>query len=216
MKKEIFLFILLLSSFVTAVDSIEFKSIDEKEDVIVLLKDDAVIEEVLDITGLEPKVILESVNAVSAKIDNNTFEVLKQNENVLSIEYDLPIKAFLDKSVPLINATSVHNLLIDSQNILGSGSACIIDTGVAYNITGFNCSTDTFLNGTCSKVPTGIDYVNNDLDPMDDNGHGTHVSWIANSVAPGSKVDDYNISVVSMSLGTSDDLFNSYCDTESG
>ena len=244
MKKEIFLFILLLSSFVTAVDSIEFKSIDEKEDVIVLLKDDAVIEEVLDITGLEPKVILESVNAVSAKIDNNTFEVLKQNENVLSIEYDLPIKAFLDKSVPLINATSVHNLLIDSQNILGSGSACIIDTGVAYNITGFNCSTDTFLNGTCSKVPIGIDYVNNDLDPMDDNGHGTHVSWIANSVAPGSKVvsvkildkdgggslsdlsdalnfclnnvDDYNISVVSMSLGTSDDLFNSYCDTESG
>ncbi|MBI3033647.1 S8 family serine peptidase, partial [Candidatus Woesearchaeota archaeon] len=105
----------------------------------------------------------------------------------------------------------------------------------------------SFLNGSCSKVPGGYDYYNNDTDPMDDNGHGTHVAGIvasANStykgVAPGARIvamkacDNtgnacttaaiassidwcvsnralYNISVISMSLGT-DTLYTNYCD----
>jgi len=47
---------------------------------------------------------------------------------------------------------------------------------------------DKVLNGTihktfenCTKVISGYDFVNNDNDPMDDNGHGTHVAGIISS-----------------------------------
>jgi subtilisin family serine protease len=50
---------------------------------------------------------------------------------------------------------------------------------------------DKVLNGTisksfdsCSKVIAGYDFVNNDNDPMDDDGHGTHVAGIISSNDP--------------------------------
>ena len=59
-----------------------------------------------------------------------------------------------------------------------------------------NGTTNTTYNwSSCSKVVGGWDYVNNDADPMDDYGHGTHVAGIIASdnltyrgVAPGSKL----------------------------
>lgn len=55
------------------------------------------------------------------------------------------------------------------------------------NITDYGFYIDQIRNGTtnttfdwrnCSKVIGGWDFVNNDADPYDDNGHGTHVSGI--------------------------------------
>ncbi len=112
-----------------------------------------------------------------------------------------------------------------------------------------NGTTNTTYNWTdCSKVIDGWDFVNNDGDPMDDDGHGTHCAGIAAStdstyrgVAPGSNLlsvksldnngdgwtsdiiagidwcinnsERYNISVISMSLG-SEELFSGYCDDQ--
>jgi len=50
-----------------------------------------------------------------------------------------------------------------------NASLCVVDTGVRY--------THEDLNGT--RWMGGHDFVNGDDDPMDDNGHGTHVSGIA-------------------------------------
>jgi subtilisin family serine protease len=113
-------------------------------------------------------------------------------------------------------------------------------------------TTNTTYNwSSCNKVVNGWDMVNNDPDPMDDHGHGTHVAGIAaangaiKGVAPDAKIiavkamnsagqgweSDvisgiewctnsslvYNISVISMSLGTNcatypDYCYSSYCD----
>ncbi|GEM_PF-4115622 len=57
-----------------------------------------------------------------------------------------------------------------------------------YNCWGFKI--DKVLNGTaskwsnCGKVLGGYDFVNKDNDPMDDNGHGTHVAGIVASKNP--------------------------------
>jgi len=54
-------------------------------------------------------------------------------------------------------------------------------------------------NGSCGKVIGGYDFVNNDNDPMDDHGHGTHVAGIAagngelKGVAPDAKLFAYKV-----------------------
>ncbi len=62
--------------------------------------------------------------------------------------------------------------------LTGAGySVAIIDTGIDYNNAAF-----------AGRYLGGWDFVNNDADPMDDNGHGTHVAGIigsANSSYPG-------------------------------
>lgn len=60
-------------------------------------------------------------------------------------------------------------------NYRGQGySVAVIDTGIDY--------THPDLGGGWGKrVIAGWDFVNNDADPMDDNGHGTHVAGIIGS-----------------------------------
>ena len=61
---------------------------------------------------------------------------------------------------------------IVSSNTTASAGVCEIDTGVDYN--------HPDLKGRITK---GYDFVNGDSDPMDDNGHGTHVAGIMTAVA---------------------------------
>src|SRR5438128_695221 len=53
-------------------------------------------------------------------------------------------------------------------------SVAVIDTGIDYRHPALGC-------GWCKRVIAGWDFVNNDADPMDDNGHGTHVAGIIGS-----------------------------------
>ncbi len=48
----------------------------------------------------------------------------------------------------------------------------IVDTGIDYD----------HLDLAANYVPLGLDWYNNDTDPMDDNGHGTHVAGIIAAV----------------------------------
>lgn len=122
---------------------------------------------------------------------------------VKGIYPNLEVKANLINSTDLINADDVWQLDANDNNCSQTKKRCltgrgvtigIIDTGVDYGhqdlggCLGFNC-----------KVVGGYDFVNKDNDPMDDNGHGTHVAAIAagngvlKGVAPEAKIYAYKV-----------------------
>lgn len=86
-------------------------------------------------------------------------------------------------SVASVQDTAAYDLIGSTQQrqdygLTGKGySVAVLDTGLDYN-------NPTFAG----RYLGGYDFVNNDADPMDDNGHGTAVSGIigsSNSVYPG-------------------------------
>ncbi|MBU4265771.1 MAG: S8 family serine peptidase [Candidatus Altiarchaeota archaeon] len=87
-----------------------------------------------------------------------------------------------------------------------------------YSVTDWGFAIDEVLNGTvsfswenCSKVWGGYDFVNDDVDPMDDAGHGTHCAGIALSngslkgVAPDARLLAYKV-LDSLGSGLDDDI----------
>ncbi len=66
----------------------------------------------------------------------------------------------------------------------GTGyTVAILDTGIDYNHVDLGGGF-----GAGKRVVAGYDFINNDADPMDDNGHGTHLAGIigsANANSPG-------------------------------
>ena len=148
-----------------------------KVDVIVVLKDEhpgldfmakqeVNSEQVLDKLNedeAEKKHELKSSNAFSAEISLSGLNKLKTDLNVERIELNHEMSIFLQDSINILHASDVHN-----EGYTGQGqSVCIVDTGTNYN--------HPDLSG---NYKGGFDVYNNDSDPMDDNGHGTHVSGI--------------------------------------
>ena len=136
-------------------------------------------KEELKNTGFKESLNLESFNAVAGNITKESFEELKENPDVEEIQLDHKFAIAVDDSVNLINASLVHTFVLNN-NITGLNlGVCILDTGVNYSHTDFG---GCFGNGC--KVVSGYDVVNNDNDPYDDHGHGTHVTGIVNMAAP--------------------------------
>src|SRR3989338_9006842 len=112
-------------------------------------------------------------NIASGKLNKNGLERLKKNKNVDGIYLDYKVKINLNESVKLVNSSLVNTLRVrGSFNLTGKNiGVCVLDTGVNYSL--------SYLGGGLGKkILTGYDYVNSDTDPMDDNGHGTHVAGI--------------------------------------
>ncbi|NQU99036.1 S8 family serine peptidase [Candidatus Woesearchaeota archaeon] len=128
-----------------------------------------------------------------------TQDQIKELENLDLVEYvflDATVNTTLYDSVPLINADDVWNYT-DSNGLPVTGEGvtiAIIDTGIDYNHPDIG---DCF--GAGCKVIDGYDFYNDDSDPMDDHGHGTHVASTAagdgvlQGVAPGAKLAAYKV-----------------------
>jgi subtilisin family serine protease len=106
----------------------------------------------------------------------------------------------LDPALGLIRAPEVWKRSDSSGHATdGTGvTVAVIDTGIDYD--------DADLGGGFGpghKVVAGYDFVNGDDDPMDDNGHGTHVAGIIagspgshdgiTGVAPGAELTAYKV-----------------------
>jgi len=186
------------------------------------------------------------------EINKEEYYLLLDDPNI-KIEYNFKIKKLLQQSVPIIKANDSWSLITMGVNLTGRNQGvCIIDTGINYSHPDFGGCTSVGSGGNC-RVVGGYDFGNDDSDPMDVDGHGTHVAGIVGAnggilgVAPNvniiavkvfddagngydsdiingidwctNHIADYNISVISISLGLTDNrgnsiLYSDYCDND--
>ena len=111
--------------------------------------------------------------AVTARLDDR--KAIAKLPQVQDVYFDHQAHMTLADSVPLIGAPAVWAMVDGSGNpVTGQGTTvAIIDSGIDY--------THPDLGGCFGagcKVVGGYDFVNNDDDPMDTHGHGTHVAGI--------------------------------------
>lgn len=181
-----------------------------------------------------------SSNGFSTELTYSEIIELSKNPHVQFISKVRNFSISLVEAVSITNASSVWETQIGNTNLTGKGqSVCILDTGINYS-----------HPDLAQNYLGGWNFIADDNDTMDDNGHGTHVAGIVaangslkgiapdagivaikvlNSVGTGNDADIisgiewcvanasvYNISVISMSLGTSCPgpyCYDNYCDS---
>ncbi len=118
---------------------------------------------------------------LSGEVNKEGFDKLREHGFVKFIYLRRILGVDLMESVPLINADDVWNIRDNNGfNVKGRGQViCVIDMGIDYTHPDLGgCRREDFLGGRCIKVIDGNDEFNGDSDPVDDNGHGTHVAGI--------------------------------------
>ena len=115
--------------------------------------------------GVKPVRVYSSVvHGYSATLTEGQYQLLMNDPAVDYIEPDRPVH-MIAQTVPwginAVNAPVAH-----ARGTKGSGvKVGIIDTGIDHG-----------HPDLAANYVSGIDFVNNDNDPLDDNGHGSHVS----------------------------------------
>jgi len=136
------------------------------------------------------------LNAIVVEVSLEEAKEIEKLEGVKKVYLDKEVSVSLMDSVPLIYAN-----YLQYGGLTGEGVTIgIIDTGVDYTHGDLGeCTTEEFLAGTCGKVVGGYDFINNDNNPMDDHGHGTHVAATAagngvlKGVAPDADIYAYKV-----------------------
>ncbi len=211
-------FCLILFGFVEAVeiDSSIYESLENKDLTRVVIYKDTTKQNYLS-SKFSTKSLWEDDNLglsadqikynyedyIVAFIDEEDLEKLQNNLYVKSIESEMIFHTLLQNATVIQNATSSWNLIKNGINLSGLGqTVCIIDTGINYSHNDFgNCYGNNNVSSNC-KVIGGYDFCANndslcsgeDSNPMDIDGHGTHVSGIISAngsiigISPGSKI----------------------------
>jgi len=183
-----------------------------------------------------------SFNGLSASVSREELEKLEKNSDVELISSDHQFSAFLQDSAVITNATRTWIQEVNGTNITGIGETiCLVDTGVNYShpdlggcfgssckvIAGFN-----FINEGTSPMDdnghgthiAGISAGNGiikgiapdakivAMKVLDSTGNGGEADLIAGIEACIGNASLYNISVISLSLGTTA-LYTEHCDS---
>lgn len=177
---------------------------------------------------------------VAVSVSEKELRKLNNDKNIESIVIDKPVTAFLQDSVPLINTTNVWPIQLSNFNITGiDETVCILDTGINFShpdLVGKNktciidcngpaCAEDCSVgddNGHGTHVAgivaasAGINGVSKGasligVKVLNSTGSGSGsdvnagIEWCIDNAAT------YNISVISMSLGTNCVAYPQFC-----
>lgn len=178
-------------------------------------------------------------NSVSATISAKDLAYLERNSQIKSITILGTKNLFLENSVSIVNATPTWALQIKETNITGAGqTACILDTGADFthpdllgkNLTCVidctngcieNCSVGDFhghgthvagiitSNGSLKGIAPGANLISIKVCPSESCANDDILAGIDWCIT---NAEQYNISVISMSLGGGQ--YDSYCDLE--
>lgn len=108
---------------------------------------------------------LPIINAVSTIVKRSTLETMLKSKHVSYIFLDAQVSGVLD-----IARTTLHANWANSNHYTGKDvTVAVIDTGIAPH---------PDLTRPRSRIIGFKDFVNNRLEPYDDEGHGTHVAGI--------------------------------------
>src|SRR3989449_7117043 len=119
---------------------------------------------------------LTALNGVGITAERRVLDEISKLPYVESVDEDVEVKALDDSSNALIEAPMLWSAGVHGDSI----DIGIIDTGIDYFHEALGGA--AFPN---SKVVGGYDFIHNDANPLDDNGHGTHVAGIAAGKGPG-------------------------------
>jgi len=130
------------------------------------------------------------LNAVKIRVPSSIVPLIESLPYVRSVYPDIRVQSLLAYSRSLIRLDYALNI----KNLTGEGvTVAVLDTGIDYTHPDLkNC------------YAGGYDFVNDDSDPFDDNGHGTHVCGIIagngkasngtyRGIAPDSKLYVYKV-----------------------
>jgi len=140
-------------------------------------------------TAIEPLIYreyFEVFHGTAMRVPRAQLDAIRALPYVKRVHRDMPVQAFTETNIETVGAPKTWST-VGSR---GAGvKVAIIDTGVDY--------THPALHG---NVIGGWDFVNNDADPIDDQGHGTHVAGIVaanldtfTGVAPDAKLLAYKV-----------------------
>ncbi|HZC69352.1 MAG TPA: S8 family serine peptidase [Jatrophihabitans sp.] len=126
--------------------------------------------------------LTQAVNAVAVTLPSTDVAQLRSMPGVAAVYPDAPMHASVDPDVSITDAPQVWQTTDPSGHPdQGTGeTVAVVDTGIDYNHPDLGAGF-----GPGQKVVAGYDFVNDDPDPMDDNGHGTHVAGIIAGDPPG-------------------------------
>lgn len=122
----------------------------------------------------EDKIELNLGKEAYLKLSEEDIQNIEELEGVQSVELEEVKRVSLQDSVKIINSSKINYYGVNGANLTGKGQGiCVLDTGVSYSHPDLG---GCFGEGC--KVVGGYDFVNNDANPTDDHGHGTHVAGI--------------------------------------
>lgn len=134
-----------------------------------------------DVTGV--------LNAVALSVAPGDVATLRAMPGVAAVFPDSAVHATSDPDVAITNAPQVWSTDDPAgRPDTGTGeTVAVLDTGIDYTHPDLGAGF-----GPGHKVVGGYDFVNSDADPMDDNGHGTHVAGLiaGQAATPGGRTGE--------------------------
>lgn len=119
-----------------------------------------------------------TIPALAGELREESFNRVMTHPAVKAIFFDGDLHALRFMARDQTNTTLLHSSKVGATQITGSSQTiCLIDTGMDYTHPELS---PLYIGGK--------DIVNNDFDPMDDNGHGTHLSGIIHAMAPNTTI----------------------------